>query len=48
MTGQMIYLTDDLMREVKKVQQSIGIRSPSEALRVLIKKKKDGTFEFRI
>lgn len=48
MSGQMIYLPDDLLREVKKVQHEIGIKSSSEALRVLLKRHKDGTFEFRI
>lgn len=43
----MIYLPNDLSKLVKDISKEVGIRSPAEALRVLLKRKGGGDNIFR-
>jgi hypothetical protein len=49
--GRMIYLPEDLNTLIRKVNRDIGIKSPAEAIRLLIKQSKrieEGELNFKL
>jgi predicted CopG family antitoxin len=42
MVGKMIYIPDDIFRDIERIQHELGIKSASDSLRVLLKKKERG------
>lgn len=41
MKGRLMYIPPDVLKEIEKIKKRLKIKSPSEALRVLINKKED-------